>query len=76
MGACKKRLFFFGKPCITLRDETEWVELIDNGFNVIVGAEKAKILKTFAEYVFQTDFNVDLYGGGAASKAIVKELIS
>ena len=75
-GGLQKEAFFFGKPCITLRDETEWVELIDNGFNVIVGAEKAKILKTFAEYVFQTDFNVDLYGGGAASKAIVKELIS
>jgi len=74
-GGLQKEAFFFTKPCITMRDETEWVELVDNGFNVIVGADKEKILNAYIEYIFQTNYNIDLYGSGKASKAIVKEMI-
>ncbi len=42
-GGLQKEAFFFKKACVTLRDETEWVELVDNGFNVLVGADKEKI---------------------------------
>jgi UDP-GlcNAc3NAcA epimerase len=37
-GGLQKEAFFFGKPCVTMRDETEWVELVDNKFNVLSGA--------------------------------------
>ena len=75
-GGLQKEAFFFTKPCITMRDETEWVELVDNGFNVIAGADKEKILNTYAEYIFQTNYDVDLYGSGTASKTIIEKLIS
>ena len=74
-GGLQKEAFFFTKPCITMRDETEWVELVDNGFNVIVGADKEKILNAYVEYIFQTNYNIDLYGSGKASKTIVEEMI-
>jgi UDP-GlcNAc3NAcA epimerase len=75
-GGLQKEAFFFAKPCITMRDETEWVELADNGFNIIVGADKDRILNSYSEYKFSSDFDIDLYGGGNASKLIVETLIS
>jgi len=74
-GGLQKEAFFFEKPCITLRDETEWVELIDNRFNVLVGADRVKILDAYKSYEFNKEFNVDLYGGGMASKKIIAELL-
>ncbi len=75
-GGLQKEAFFFKKPCITLRDETEWVELVENKFNVLVGADKSKILETYGnrENLFATDFEMNLYGGGKASKRIIEEL--
>ena len=75
-GGLQKEAFFFAKPCITMRNETEWVELVDSGFNIVVGADKEKILNAYAEYIFQANYDVDLYGSGAASKAIIEKLIS
>jgi len=74
-GGLQKEAFFFEKPCITLRDETEWIELVDNGFNVLVGANKEKIISTYMNQQFNSDFNIDLYGTGQASKIIVERLI-
>ena len=75
-GGLQKEAFFFKKPCITLRDETEWLELVDNGFNVIVGADKKIILDTYEQYEFETNYNLDLYGSDRASKIIIQELRS
>lgn len=75
-GGLQKEAFFFHKPCITLRDETEWVELVDNNFNVLVGADKAKILEVYKNARFNQDFTLDFYGRGQASETIVKELIN
>ncbi len=77
-GGLQKEAFFFEKPCITLRDETEWVELVENKFNILVGADKSKILETYKNKgnLFSSNFNIDLYGGGKASTNIIKELIS
>jgi len=74
-GGLQKEAYFFKKPCITLRDETEWVELVDNGFNILVGANRDKILSTYKTYKFNTNFNTNLYGDGQASKKIVLELL-
>ncbi|GLS89613.1 UDP-2,3-diacetamido-2,3-dideoxy-D-glucuronate 2-epimerase [Psychromonas marina] len=75
-GGLQKEAFFFKKPCITLRDETEWVELIENQYNVLVGADKNKILDVFTRFDFNQDYDRDLYGAGSASKRIVDKLIS
>jgi UDP-GlcNAc3NAcA epimerase len=71
----QKEAFFFKKPCITLRDETEWLELIENDFNILVGAYEKAIQHAFFNAEFSTDFDKELYGGGHASDRIVGELI-
>ncbi len=76
-GGLQKEAYFFEKQCITLRDETEWVELVECGANTLVGADKEKILKVYRS---DSKFNIqnstlDLYGGGKASENIIKELM-
>ena len=75
-GGLQKEAFFFQKPCITMRDETEWVELIEGGFNVLAGADTKKIVTAFNNRnSFSTNYEKDLYGQGKASERIVKELL-
>lgn len=73
-GGLQKEAFFFGKPCITLRDETEWVELVQNGFNRTAGADSQKILDYFHNQKYNLDFNLNLYGKGMASSLIINAL--
>ena len=74
-GGLQKEAFFFHKSCVTLRDETEWVELVENGFNTIVGSEYQKIISGFNSMKDKTlDYNIDLYGSGTASEKIIKEI--
>ena len=44
-GGIQKEAFMLGVPCITLRDNTEWMETLEGGWNVLAGADKEKILK-------------------------------
>jgi len=76
-GGVQKEAFFFGKHCITLREQTEWVELVDNGFNILVGSDSEK-LKSAYEVLSskQSDFSMDLYGKGSASAQAVSEIIN
>ena len=75
-GGLQKEAFFFSKQCITLRDETEWVELIENKFNILVGASKAKIINAVNNIQnMNYNFDMKLYGNGKASEKIIKELI-
>ena len=76
-GGLQKEAYFFEKQCITLRDETEWVELVECGANTLVGATKDKILEAYKN---NSEFNkqnskLDLYGGGKASEKIINELL-
>jgi UDP-GlcNAc3NAcA epimerase len=75
-GGLQKEAYFFKKRCITLRDETEWVELIEIGTNILVGANKEKIINGYKNHsVFNREHSkLDLYGGGKASKKIIEEL--
>ncbi len=75
-GGLQKEAFFFEKPCITLREQTEWVELIDHQFNILVGSDKQKILDTYNGATFNNDFSINLYGGGKACDNIINELLS
>lgn len=71
-GGLQKEAFFFQKYCITLREETEWVELVENGFNVLAGAEPAKIIEAESSLPYRAaDFSLQLYGAGNAGNKIV-----
>jgi UDP-GlcNAc3NAcA epimerase len=75
-GGLQKEAYYLGKPCITLRDETEWVELVAHRFNVIVGADPNRILE--AERMVRDGQisvrDIGLYGAGDASLRIVDSL--
>ncbi|NVJ64217.1 MAG: UDP-N-acetylglucosamine 2-epimerase (non-hydrolyzing) [Flavobacteriaceae bacterium] len=75
-GGLQKEAFFAGKACITLREETEWVELVESGFNQVVGSDKSKILSAFKNIEnVKVNPKLDLYGQGDSAYRIVKELM-
>jgi UDP-GlcNAc3NAcA epimerase len=75
-GGLQKEAFFFNKPCVTLRDETEWVELVEHGFNYIAGAEADSIYGAYQKSLsIKYDFCIELYGDGRAGEKIVDFLI-
>lgn len=76
-GGLQKEAFFFKKNCVTMRDQTEWVELIKNGYNVLVGANKEALLTEAKNMLSKTnDFSKNLYGGGDAGNKIVTHLLN
>jgi UDP-GlcNAc3NAcA epimerase len=76
-GGVQKEAYFFAKPCITLRDETEWVELVEHGYNFLTGADYDRILEAQARLSEkQFDFSIQLYGDGTAGEKIIQNLIA
>ncbi len=74
-GGLQKEAYFFNKYCITLRDQTEWVELVEAGANSIVGADKSKILSAYrANKNLKLMNSKPLYGNGDAAEAIARYL--
>lgn len=73
-GGLQKEAYFFQKPCVTVRDETEWVELVEAGANTLVGADKELIVSTCIKGNPFLVSNDSLYGTGKAGEEIVKTL--
>jgi UDP-GlcNAc3NAcA epimerase len=74
-GGLQKEAYFFSKPCVTLRDETEWVELCDAGVNRLAGSNSDAIVQAFREMVRKEGaFGRDLYGNGEASRRVVEAI--
>lgn len=74
-GGLQKEAYFFEKFCITLRDQTEWVELVEVGANVLAGADKETIVKHFsANYQKSINVKEGLYGDGHAAATMVSYL--
>jgi UDP-GlcNAc3NAcA epimerase len=70
-GGLQKEAYFFEKFCITLRDQTEWVELVEVGANVLAGANRDTIIAQFnARYHQSINLKQGLYGDGHAAAAI------
>ncbi|MBP7433110.1 UDP-N-acetylglucosamine 2-epimerase (non-hydrolyzing) [bacterium] len=74
-GGVQKEAYFFKKPCITLRDETEWTELVEEGFNEVVGSDHDKIIDAYNRTPERKcDYEKKLYGIGNAANLIVEAL--
>lgn len=75
-GGLQKEAYFFEKKCITMRDETEWIELVASGTNQLAGADTQKIVSAF-ETMKSTDNSSfpRIYGDGHSADQIVKELL-
>ncbi|MBN1821373.1 MAG: UDP-N-acetylglucosamine 2-epimerase (non-hydrolyzing) [Prolixibacteraceae bacterium] len=74
-GGLQKEAFFFEKQCLVTRDETEWTELVDPGFNFLVGANKEHILQKANEVKnCKMDFREKPYGKGNAAEIIALSL--
>jgi UDP-GlcNAc3NAcA epimerase len=74
-GGVQKEAFFYQVPCVTLRDETEWVELVDAGWNRLVVPESAsKIKDQIIHAVGSFGKDIKPYGDGTAGMQIVNAL--
>lgn len=70
-GGLQKEAYFMKKYCLTLREQTEWVELVNNNFNTIVGTDSDKIINAARQYYgYAIESDISLYGGGQASEMI------
>ena len=75
-GGLQKEAYFFNKKCITLREETEWVELINSKNNLLVGLKKEKIINAYKELTPFKTSKAKIYGDGNTSSIIYREIIN
>jgi UDP-GlcNAc3NAcA epimerase len=69
-GGVQREAYFLGKPCITLRDETEWTETVDVGWNTLVGTEPNQILQAWRNFSPPSN-QPPIFGDGCAAQKIV-----
>ncbi len=75
-GGIQKEAYIFGIPCITMRNNTEWIETVESGWNVIVGANKKRIVEATLKSLPIQDINSqELFGNGKTAKKIINLLI-
>jgi UDP-GlcNAc3NAcA epimerase len=74
-GGVQKEAFFFQTPCVILRPETEWVEIVEAGAGIIVDADYQRIMHAYYQLAIRTVDFPPLFGDGHASEKILKEII-
>jgi len=72
-GGVQKEAYFFKVPCVTLRDETEWEETLNNRCNVLTGSDKGRILRATAAIGSAGPWTA-AYGDANAAHAVLEAL--
>lgn len=76
-GGVQKEAYFCQVPCLIVRDETEWTELVEYGYSRLVGNESESFLPAFHEMLSKKfDWSTNLYGDGQAAHKIIHALAS
>ncbi len=76
-GGLQKEAFFFQKPCIILRPQTEWIEIVENGNAVLTDADNKKIVEAFEKLTSEKGFSYPpFYGDGNAAAFICEKILS
>jgi len=75
-GGLQKEAYFFKKPCVILRPETEWVEIVSNGNALIADADEQKIVMSSNALLTKTEYTYPpFFGDGSAAVSIVGKII-
>lgn len=74
-GGLQKEAYFFEKPCLILRPETEWVEIIKQNAGIITDANKELILKSFDEFINVEPNFPPLFGNGKSAEFILEKIL-
>ena len=74
-GGVQKEAFFFEKPCVILRPETEWVEIVEHGAGIIADADYRRIVEAYNRLAGQTVHFPPLFGDAHASEKILQTII-
>jgi len=72
-GGVQKEAYFAGRPCVTVRDTTEWTETVDAGWNVLVGSDSRAIASAMREFR-PASARPPLFGDGHAAERVVEAL--
>jgi UDP-N-acetylglucosamine 2-epimerase len=76
-GGIQKEAFCLGVPCITLRDETEWLETVQTGCNTLTGSDTQKIIHAVKSLKKINPSDIQkFYGDGKASEKIVEIIVN
>lgn len=75
-GGLQKEAFFFQKPCVILRPETEWVEIVQNGNAILADADEKRILEASLQLLAKNDFTYpEIFGDGKSASFIARKIL-
>ena len=74
-GGVQKEAFFFERPCVILRPETEWVEIVEQGAGILADADYDRIMEAYQDLTDKTVQFPQLFGDGKASEKILRTII-
>jgi UDP-GlcNAc3NAcA epimerase len=76
-GGLQKEAYFFKKPCVILRPQTEWIEIVENGNAICCGSDENAIVDGFSQLYFKEHFTFpNFYGNGDAASFICQQILS
>jgi UDP-GlcNAc3NAcA epimerase len=74
-GGLQKEAYFHGVPCVTFREETEWVELVDSGWNVVMPPRSGRLAEALETFSAPPHRDRNIYGDGRAAERIIASLL-